>query len=176
MQGLLAAMLAIALTASAGCSFHAPGSSAPQDGVDPVDGATTPTVDAGPKCAGYETSYNGHKYRLSQGGMTWDQAKASCDTSGGYLLKIETQAEDNQATVLLALTTSEVWIGLRDVNLNGAYVWTDGTATSFTHWSGMVPNSGDPDCIVKIASFQTDDRWYARSCTDMRRAVCECNP
>jgi hypothetical protein len=177
MQGLLAAGLAILLTASAGCSFHAPDASAPKDGVEPVDGATNPTVDAGPKCAGYDTNIGGHKYRLLQGGMTWDQGKASCDTSGGYLLKIETSNEDGQAAGALAFFgVQEIWIGLRDVAQNGTYVWTDGMAPSFTHWSGTAPAGGDPDCISKITSTQIDDRWIAHACTESRRVVCECNP
>lgn len=176
MRGLLAAALAIAL--AAGCSFHAPDASqAPlMDGAAPApDGATTPPDGAAARCVGYDTNYNGHKYRLSQSGMTWDEAKASCD-SGGYLLKIESPNEDIQASVLLVLYASEVWLGLRDVNQSGVYVWTDGTAPSFTHWSGPAPTIDDPDCIVKIVSIQNDARWYARSCTDMRRAVCECVP
>jgi hypothetical protein len=178
MQGLLAAAFAILVSASAGCSFHAPDAGMQPDGAGTgsnAGGDGSILVDTGPRCAGYDFDANGHKYRLTQG-VTWDQAKASCDADGGYLLKIETSNEDGQAAFLLRLFTQEVWIGLRDVNANGTYVWTDGTAPTFTHWSGTVPAAGDPDCIMKITSTQTDDRWYARSCTDTRRAVCECNP
>jgi hypothetical protein len=180
MPRLLAAAFSILVSASAGCSFHAPDSGMQPDGAGTgsnVGGDGSIMVDAVPKCDGYDVDANGHKYRLSRDPMTWDQAKASCD-AGGYLLKIETEIEDGQATFLLRFFTQEVWLGLRDVNGTGTYVWTDGTAPSFTHWSGSAPTAGDPDCIVKITptQSQTDDRWYARSCTDTRRAVCECNP
>lgn len=173
MQGLLAAALAVVL--GAGCSFHSPEGSAPNSGDPDAAVADDAGGDAGALCAGYGYSYNGHKYRLISSAGTWTQAKVSCEAGGGYLLKIETSGEDNQAANAFFGGPSEVWAGLRDVNQNGVYVWTDGTAPAFTHWSGTAPGSASPDCVVKN-TYVTDGRWYTRDCTDSKAVICECVP
>lgn len=174
MQGLLATALALAL---AGCSFHAPEASSPNGG-DP-DAATTAdaAVDAPPaaRCTTYGSPYNGHKYRMVETGMPWAQARANCEADGGYLLKIETQPEDYQIETAFLAGPQEVWTGLRDVDQSGVYVWTDGTAPSFTHWNGSAPGAGSPDCVAKN-TYVTDGRWYTHDCTDSRDFICECNP
>ena len=180
MQGLLAAALAASLVA--GCSFSSPEGSGP-DGTEPdaggpagPDAATDPDAPAVARCTTtYSTSYDGHKYRLIQSGMPWAQAQAACEMDGGYLLQIETDAEDNQVERAFLFGPEEVWMGLRDPGNDGIYQWMDGTApTSFTNWGGGTPSSGSPDCVVKN-TYETDGRWYPRNCTDNRSVICECN-
>jgi Lectin C-type domain len=182
MQGLLAAALALALALAltAGCSFNAPkggdGNGGGPDAGGPAGTDAGPTPDAPPaRCTmTYDFSYGGHKYRLIDSGMSWAQAKAACETDGGYLLKIETSEEDRKAEEAFAFGPAEVWMGLRDPSNDGVYVWTDGTAPSFSRWSAS-PSAGSPDCVVKN-TYTTDGGWYTRNCTDSKAVICECGP
>jgi hypothetical protein len=147
------------------------------DGGDPAGtDAATPDAPA-VRCSTYVREYNGHKYRLVEGGIPWAQAKSSCEADGGYLLKIETGAEDDQVERAFLFGPMEVWMGLSDLDNDGNYQWTDGTAlASFTNWfGGGPPNAGSPDCIVKN-TYETDGRWYPRNCSDNKSVICECNP
>lgn len=176
MKGLLAAVTILA----AGCSFDAPGAGSPDPAMpDAGTQLDPPTVDAPPtaRCGpAYNYDYNFHKYRLVQSGMSWMQAKSSCEADGGYLLKIETAAEDQQVEDAFFLGPQEVWIGLRDINGDGNYFWTDGTPPSaFSHWDGGPPNASSPDCVAKN-TFSTNGRWYTRDCAINRALICECDP
>ncbi len=166
MQGLLASTIALV----AGCTFSSPEIGSP-NGADP-DATPAPDAPAIARCKmAYEYDYNGHKYHLIEAAMSWSQAKALCEADGGYLLKFDSQSEDNQAAYLISEQT-EIWIGLHDTDQNGAYLWLDGTPPSFTHWSGT-PGAASPDCVVKNTLIN-DGRWYPRDCIDARPAVCEC--
>jgi len=172
MKGLLAS----ALVLMAGCGFNSPESSSAQ--ADAGDNGSPPgstPQDAPPaaRCSTYSYSYNGHKYRMVDTAISWTDASNNCASDGGYLLKIESSGEDNQAAYLIS-GPSEIWIGLRDGTNTGSYVWTDNTPPTFTHW-GAAPNAASPDCVVKN-TLVTDGRWYPRDCTSTRAVVCECNP
>jgi lectin-like protein len=167
MQGLLAAVIALA----AGCGFHAPEASAgPDAGTDPSGDAPAA------RCTTtYDYVYSGHRYRLVESGMKWAEAKTSCEADGGYLLEIDSSAEDNQAANAFFGGPQEVWIGLRDASNDGSYRWTNDMPPSYTHWNGAAPNAGSPDCVVKNTYF-TDGHWYTRDCEDDKAVLCECNP
>lgn len=169
------ALLWAASTVATGCRFDLPDRDdhAGNDGSIGDDGLT---ADASlVRCAmTYGYSYNGHKYRLIESGSTWAQARASCEVDGGYLLKIETSAEDTNIAEAFAFGPEEVWIGLSDPSNDGGYAWTDGTALTFTNWSAP-PSAGSPDCVAKN-TYTTDGKWYTRNCTDSRAVMCECSP
>ncbi len=167
MKGLLAATIAL----FAGCDFPAP-KAGPDAGV--ADAAVV--IDAAPinpDCNGYDFQYNGHRYRLVMSAMTWMQAKAGCEADGGYLLKFDTQQEDDLAAQLITDQT-EIWIGLHDPAQTGTYLWTDGTPPAFTRWA-TPPTAGSPDCVIKN-TLVADGRWFTQTCTDLRPSSCECTP
>jgi hypothetical protein len=165
MQGLLAAAIVLA----AGCEFSSP--SAATDAGAVVD--ATPDAPVNPTCAGYDFEFEGHMYRLVTSSMSWMQAKSNCQADGGYLLKFETQAEDNEAAETITQQT-EIWIGLHDIGQDTTYLWTDGTPPAFTNWSSP-PTADSPDCVIKNTLI-ADGRWFTQSCTSGRPAVCECTP
>lgn len=164
MKRLLAATCSLVL----GCGFNAP--AGPPDASSGADAA--PNTPPGARCANYQLDFEGHKYRLIETAMTWASAKATCELDGGYLLKFETQDEDT-ATAFAISEQQEIWIGLSDLDQNGAYVWTDGSAVTYARWDNPPPPAGN--CIVKN-TLVTNGRWYPRGCTQAKPSVCECNP
>jgi hypothetical protein len=169
MQGLLACTLALV----AGCSFSAP--ELPSSGTDAAPGPGSGS-DARPvaRCkTAYQDEVDGHKYLLVESAMSWQQAKAICELDGAYLVKLDTTGEDAAAALFIDQQI-EIWIGLNDTDQNGAYVWLDGTPPAFTRWSSP-PGATSPDCVVKNTLI-SDGRWYLRDCTEVKPAVCECDP
>ncbi len=79
---------------------------------------------------------------------TWDEAEADCVVQGGHLISVHDQAmQDFLATTAFSISGSDWWIGLNDLQNEGTFEWTDGTAVDFTPWAGGEPNnSGEEDC------------------------------
>ena len=85
-------------------------------------------------------------------GRTWQQARAFCQSLGGDLASIHSEAERvcaNRALAASGATPLGAWIGLAEQQQEGAWQWSDGTTTDFTAWSPGEPNNdsrGPNDC------------------------------
>ena len=95
-------------------------------------------------------------------GCSRDQAQEECEKEGGYLARITTREENEQIKMLIRDAESQgldldnrtfLWIGLRDTQEEGNWVWDEEVgATSFTDWiDGQPGESGDDkDCVAII--------------------------
>jgi len=108
---------------------------------DDCDGST----DGLPECYSC-TSVSG--YLVCTGVLDWPSAETACVSLGGHLASARNGVENlTIADALSTVTGSPGWIGFNDRDSEGTYVWTDGTAASFTSWnSGQPDNYGDEDC------------------------------
>ncbi len=94
---------------------------------------------------------SGHTYGLFKTAKTWSDAADYAEATGGYLVKVDTAAENAELfTKLQALLTSEggtafdnytataadgggakyVWLGANDATTEGTWTWVDGTSLS----------------------------------------------
>ena len=78
---------------------------------------------------------------------TWADAEAHCQSMGGNLASIHSDAA--QANAVLACSdvsdSLRCWIGLSDRAEEGTFVWSDGTPLDFEHWADGEPNDWSPD-------------------------------
>jgi versican core protein len=79
--------------------------------------------------------------------MTWNAAKPRCEQEGGHLTSIHS-TEENQFLLTLLPQNHVVWIGANDLDTEGTFVWTDGSAWDFEAWKAGEPNNhgGGEDC------------------------------
>lgn len=86
--------------------------------------------------------HNGHQYMLSTAPMTWSEAQAAAVAAGGYLVSVNTAAENQfLSTVLLpGSTTNSVWMGFSDAVAEGTWVWDSGESSTFTNWAATQPD------------------------------------
>lgn len=61
--------------------------------------------------AGITAEWNGHTYQLFTGNLTWEQARAHCESLGGHLAAITSQAEQNFIASLLTNSQGTYWLG-----------------------------------------------------------------
>ena len=77
--------------------------------------------------------------------LSWTAAEAYCATQGGHLASIRSMADNIVVHDLCA--PSACWIGFNDIETEGDWVWSDGTANTFDSFpGGQAPwNPGEPN-------------------------------
>nr|XP_009671984.1 PREDICTED: macrophage mannose receptor 1-like [Struthio camelus australis] len=121
--------------------------------------------------------------------LTWHAARDTCVDLGGNLATIPN--EEVQAFLFYHLkgVTSDVWIGMNDINTESTFLWTDGSAVSYTNWVEgapekkqsffdfydylkLVDDTVETDCVFVI---KTDGSWRDDSCDNERGYICQMN-
>ena len=126
----------------------------------------------------YERSDSGKYVRvgsLSGTGYNWSVAQVFCENEfGSNLASFHSSSEnsDGFGDGSWYSTYGQMWIGLNDIEIEGDYVWIDGTPLDFENWSGR-QNIKTENCI-RINT--NDGRWNDLSCSTLFQAsVCNYN-
>ena len=100
------------------------------------------------------TDWNGHTYLVYDISVTWEEARAYCESLGGHLVTI-TSAEEQQVIeqLLDGGSKHQYWIGLSKTS--GVMGWVTNEAFSYANWDSGEPNSqrrssGDTEQYVHI--------------------------
>lgn len=104
-------------------------------------------------------TYGGSDYYISNSEYTWSEAKNFTAISGGHLVTISTQAENDTVSSLAA--GRRIWIGLNDVAIEGTWVWENGESVTYTNWSTNEPNdylNGSPGEDVAVMNW-SGGKW-----------------
>eukprot|EP00961_Rhodomonas_salina_P011512 154992-Rhodomonas_salina.4 len=115
-------------------------------------------------------------FKLFDTPKKWSDAESSCVAWGGRLAAIQSGHENVVARLPVMMSDTELssnmWIGLNDIDDEGSFTWTWGGSPMFTPWKSGQPNNhdGDRDCAamepVPASSFGVaewgDDRCYKR--------------
>ena len=101
-------------------------------------------------------NFNGHSYQRFDTAMSWAAAKAFCETKGGHLATITSQAEND--FISANLRTDNYWLGGTDEAFEGVWRWITGEPWTYTSW-----DVGKPNHIVAnenyIVANQTTSKW-----------------
>ena len=86
---------------------------------------------------------NGHTYFLLDG-AGWLASEAEAVTLGGHLVTVNDVAEDAWvSSTFFPFTTGQgnLWVGLNDAAVEGAFVWVSGELATYTNWAVGEPNN-----------------------------------
>ena len=106
---------------------------------------------------------------------SWHAARQDCQSRGGELASIHSEAEHREA---FALTGGrDAWIGLNDEEDEGNHVWSDGTPMDYHGWAPGQPNNygGDEDCGGYWSGRNNgrwDDMFGGASCSSELAYIC----
>lgn len=114
-------------------------------------------------------SYNGSDYYISKGTYSRSDAEKIARRKGGYLVSINSAAENDYLTSLLR--SQSVHIGLSDVAKEGSFVWADGTPLTYTNWFLNQPNNqfGNQDYVELLKDGTWNDTQDKQLCFIMER-------
>ena len=175
-------------SATAGCpTWNCAGCQAWTCRVTPADPKPGPFAEAS-KIVGASTCedcegsvWQNHCY-LYGTGKSWGDAKATCQGFGGFLVTVDSEAENNYVDGLCGGTC---WLGLSDSAEEGVWTWHSGTPFNgaLTFWRWLQPNNGgwfgNEDCGFMCQDCgwnQPSGLWEDGSCDDTRAYVCEKSP
>lgn len=81
--------------------------------------------------------FNGHRYQRIEQGMTWKEAKAYCESLGGYLATITSAEEQAVVEKLVGEgTQAQYWLGGTDEEAEGDWKWI--TGEDWIYWGDRI--------------------------------------
>ncbi|XP_074013154.1 macrophage mannose receptor 1-like [Numenius arquata] len=123
----------------------------------------------------------------------WNSARRACIKLGGNLASIHNEQVQAFLTYHLKDVSSDPWIGLNDQLRELNFVWTDGSAVSYTNWAPDSPKLVEPvlfdtlrpedghnlqqfDC-VSLKKGHSDDtgKWNNEECNKYKGFICQKN-
>uniref|UniRef100_A0A8C3N5U2 Uncharacterized protein n=1 Tax=Geospiza parvula TaxID=87175 RepID=A0A8C3N5U2_GEOPR len=110
--------------------------------------------------------------------LTWHAARDVCFSLGGNLATIPNEQVQAFLFYHLKHATTNVWIGMNDINRESTFLWTDGSTVSYTNWVNGAPEKQQSYFDYYEFERLTDDsdgRWRDDSCDNERGYVCQMN-
>ena len=107
-------------------------------------------------------AFGGHQYAVYDLGYTWNEANEFCESLGGHLVTITSQAEQTFIQNLIKdCTKNNYWLGGKR-NSNSVITWVTGESMRYHNWaSGQPDNSaGQENCIMM---YRVPDNWPSHS-------------
>ncbi|XP_058918426.1 low affinity immunoglobulin epsilon Fc receptor [Kogia breviceps] len=93
-------------------------------------------------------------YYFGEGTKEWIQAQHACSKLQGRLVSIHSQEERDFLTKHSIKRGS--WIGLRDLDMEGEFIWMDNNPLDYSHWQPGEPNGAGQgeNCVMTQGSGQ----------------------
>ncbi|KAG8519254.1 Low affinity immunoglobulin epsilon Fc receptor [Galemys pyrenaicus] len=124
--------------------------------------ATAPPTSAGSACNTCPEQWVNFQrkcYYFGEGAKKWIQARYACHSLQGQLVSVHSQEEQDFLTKHANRKGS--WIGLQDLDIEGEFVWMDGSPLDYSNWRQGEPNNDGQgeDCVVMEGSGQWNDAF-----------------
>ncbi|XP_057565804.1 low affinity immunoglobulin epsilon Fc receptor [Hippopotamus amphibius kiboko] len=98
-------------------------------------------------------------YYFGEGAKKWIQARYACSKLHGRLVSIHSKAEQDFLTKRSNKRGS--WIGLRDLDIEGEFIWMDNNPLDYSNWQPGEPNDAGQgeNCVMMLGSGQWNDAF-----------------
>ncbi len=100
--------------------------------------------------------YDGHRYEVYNMNMTWKEAKEFCESRGGYLATVSSDAENNYILNLIKQGDRyNYWLGGYKNNNN--WFWVTDEPFSYNKWAPGEPNNtGNAEAFIHISGAKNN--------------------
>lgn len=106
-------------------------------------------------------SNNGHKYRIFNTSMSWNEAETYCESLGGHLATI-TSAEEQTLindSLLATGTKNTYFIGLSRETSNSQWKWVTGETFDYNNWDDNEPNNTNENYVHLYRNINNFGTW-----------------
>ncbi|MCM1508445.1 MAG: VWA domain-containing protein [Ruminococcus flavefaciens] len=104
---------------------------------------------------------NGHKYRIFDTSMSWNDAETYCESLGGHLATI-TSAEEQTLindSLLATGTKNTYFIGLSRKNSNSQWEWVTDETFDYSNWDEGEPNNANENYVHLYRNINNFGKW-----------------
>ena len=118
-------------------------------------------------------NFQDHKYYIVQEWVSWETARQNAIALGGYLLTINSVAENNfiQNNIGDNYKWDSYWIGFSDTAEEGTFVWANGSDSTYTNWYDGEPNNAGDEDVVEFNAYS--GKWNDLNSNDGRFYIIE---
>ncbi|XP_060077721.1 ladderlectin-like [Ylistrum balloti] len=112
-------------------------------------------------------------FKINYIARTRANAQAACNSDGGHLIRVDTEAKQNYIrSVLQAAGSSHMYIDASDELTEGVFLWGDGRPVNYSDWFSSEPNNEDgvENCVM-LANVNYE--WYDVPCHSSKAYICE---
>merc|ERR1712013_195064 len=119
--------------------------------------------------------FNKNCYKFVDSAKTWADAETECKGHSwkgnqGHLASLHSEEEN---TFVASLSNERVWLGGNDLQKEGHWTWTDGSATTYGNWFPDNPSNhgGNEHCMELYHS--SEKKWNDHDCANKFKFVCK---
>ena len=128
--------------------------------------SSTPSSPCLEACPDGWTRFGSKCYKSVSTDQKWSECEATCANHGAQMLCIE-DAATNQWVSDNLMTTTDLWLGLTDVEVEGDWEWRSGCASTYFDWGFGGPNGGSSSNCARIV-YSVRPQWNDRQCNAYR--------
>ncbi|XP_065145826.1 galactose-specific lectin nattectin-like [Paramisgurnus dabryanus] len=123
-------------------------------------------------CPNGWTPFGVQCYKFFSQSVNWATAEKNCQSFDANLASVRSTAENNFLLSLLVPADTRAWLGGHDGEVEGQWLWTDGSQFDFTNWcSGQPDNGGGKENCLEI-SYTTNRCWNDQTCSSPTSYIC----
>uniref|UniRef100_A0A3Q3M1C0 C-type lectin domain-containing protein n=1 Tax=Mastacembelus armatus TaxID=205130 RepID=A0A3Q3M1C0_9TELE len=126
-------------------------------------------------CPMFWYSFNERCYKYVATHMTWADAELYCVSQRANLVSIHSQNEQSFVKALIKNfdpAQRTTWIGLSDIHKEGKWMWSDGSAVTFTFWNTGEPNNNKRNEHCVQTNWDINLKWNDIPCSLTYSFVC----
>ncbi|XP_059210529.1 ladderlectin-like [Centropristis striata] len=120
---------------------------------------------------------NGRCFLFVRRAMSWAHAERNCLSMGANLASVHGALEQDEIQRMVRDVTHghpDTWIGGSDAEMEGVWLWSDGTPYTFTNWCRGEPNNLGKEHCAEL-NFRGKKCWNDRRCNHNIASVCAKN-
>ncbi|XP_065145804.1 galactose-specific lectin nattectin-like [Paramisgurnus dabryanus] len=124
------------------------------------------------KCPQGWTPFDVKCYKFFRNFVDWARAEKNCQSVGANLASVRGTEENNFLLSLLSYPDTRVWIGGHDGEIEGQWLWSDGSQFHFTNWCPGEPNNNDVNEHCLEINFSNTRCWNDAPCSYTISYIC----
>nr|XP_055046122.1 galactose-specific lectin nattectin-like isoform X1 [Misgurnus anguillicaudatus] len=126
------------------------------------------------KCPRGWTPFGVKCYKFFPHYVNWVKAEKNCQSVGANLASVRNTMEQNFLLSLLGYSDTRAWIGGHDAEIEGHWLWSDGSQFHFTNWCPGEPNNNkhnNPENCLEI-NITNNHCWNDEPCSFTMNYIC----